>query len=523
MIQNSAPLSTRPLFFTTMSVCSNCGHQAVVPLCPPLHDGYLSTRERRAALVKVRAQLLFHEKHIDALKKEEAELQAGLALVTYPVLTLPVEITSSIFLHCLSSHGRVIPSSLRAPLLLAQICHRWREVALSTGQLWSSLYPSYSLIKAQAKHDWHPLCALMQTWFCRAKVAPLSLGLNCRDTRVSPALLELISSFAGQIKRLDIHLQSEQFRELRPFQLTRFPLLQHLAMSHSSYAEIGDVLNDTPSLRELRLTGILTHWTSFNFPLPLLNRLEIAAEISITTFLDVLNNFPLLSHFKYNLREPDTNGVDRSMAPVFPHLSSLAGEAAALCFVTLPGLRELKLPSFSELDHIQQFLTRSSCAVERLVLNWEGFDEDVDGEQFRLWLTAFPSLSVLRIKEYINANILIECLDLDSGSLAPHLSEITIDSTIRAPTINYDYGPLVSLLRSRTSPHRSIKLRKFHMVLCEVHEYDPAYVYKPHLLTPSGLSESALNDLIADGLDLFLEIQSLDLDDDLHILRWPPA
>ncbi|KAJ7236189.1 hypothetical protein C8J57DRAFT_1530292 [Mycena rebaudengoi] len=509
-----------------MSVCSNCGHQALEPLSPPLHDGYLSTREqRRAALVKVRAQLLFHEKHIDALKKEEAELQAGLALVTYPVLTLPVEITSSIFLHCLPSHGHVIPSPLRAPLLLAQICHRWREVALSTGELWNSLYPSYSLIKAQVRHDWHPLCALMQTWFCRAKAAPLSLGLNCPVTRVSPALLELISSFAGQIKRLDIHLQSEQFRELRPFQLTRFPLLQHLAMSHSSYAEIGDVLNDTPSLRELRLVGIFTHWTSFNFPLPLLNRLEIAAEISITTFLEVLNNFPVLSHFNYRLMEPDTNGVDGSMAQMFPHLSSLAGNAAALCFVTLPGLCELELPSFSKIDHVQQFLTRSSCTVERLTLDLGNLDWDVDGSELLIWLTAFPSLSALKIDEYSNTDILIDCLD--SGSLMPRLSEIIIDSTIRPPTSSHDYGPLVALLRRRTDPHRSIKLRKFHMVLFEVHdesnEEDPAYVYRPDLLTPSDLTASALNDIIADGLDFFLEIQSTDLDEDLHTLRWPPT
>jgi hypothetical protein len=260
----------------------------------------------------------------------------------------------------------------------------------------------------------------------------------------------------------------------------------------------------------------------FNFSLPLLNRLEISAIISITTFLDALNNFPLLSHFKYSLSGPDTNGVDGSMLPVFPHLSSLAGSTVALCFVTLPSLRELQLPSFSKIDHVQQFLTRSSCTVGRFVLTWEGPDEDVDGERLRLWLTAFPSLSVLCIEKYINVDILIDCLDLNSESLAPHLSEITIASTVHARTINYDYGPLVSLLRSRTSPHRSVKLRKFHMVLNnDWYKGVPPYVYEPHLWTPSGLSESALNDLIADGLDLFLEIRSFGPKD--LIVRWPPA
>ncbi|KAJ7236201.1 hypothetical protein C8J57DRAFT_1571064, partial [Mycena rebaudengoi] len=138
---------------------------------------HLSPRERRAALAKVSARILLHQKHIDALKKEEAELKAGLALVTYPVLTLPVEITSSIFLHCLPSHGRVIPSPSSAPLLLAQICHHWREVALSTGELWSSLYPStsFDLAYTMPPARDHALRTLIQTWFSRTKKAPLSL------------------------------------------------------------------------------------------------------------------------------------------------------------------------------------------------------------------------------------------------------------------------------------------------------------------------------------------------------------
>ncbi|KAJ7719145.1 hypothetical protein B0H16DRAFT_1255598, partial [Mycena metata] len=52
------------------------------------------------------------------------------------VSTIPVEIISQIFLECLPADGRVRPSPHRAPLLLAQICRRWREIALGTGQLW---------------------------------------------------------------------------------------------------------------------------------------------------------------------------------------------------------------------------------------------------------------------------------------------------------------------------------------------------------------------------------------------------
>ncbi|KAJ7652535.1 hypothetical protein DFH06DRAFT_537066 [Mycena polygramma] len=47
---------------------------------------------------------------------------------------------SRIFVHCLPSHGRVSASPSRAPLLLAQICRHWREVAIATCGLWRSLY-----------------------------------------------------------------------------------------------------------------------------------------------------------------------------------------------------------------------------------------------------------------------------------------------------------------------------------------------------------------------------------------------
>ncbi|KAJ7131164.1 hypothetical protein C8R44DRAFT_592305, partial [Mycena epipterygia] len=54
----------------------------------------------------------------------------------YPVITVPYEIIALIFVHCLPADGRVKPSPHAAPLLLAQICSAWREIALRTRQLW---------------------------------------------------------------------------------------------------------------------------------------------------------------------------------------------------------------------------------------------------------------------------------------------------------------------------------------------------------------------------------------------------
>ncbi|KAJ7142886.1 hypothetical protein C8R44DRAFT_545707, partial [Mycena epipterygia] len=71
-----------------------------------------------------------------ALETQQRELEMKLFLIVYPVLTLPTEIMARIFVECLPSHGRVRPSVHMPPLTLAQICGQWRDIALSTPELW---------------------------------------------------------------------------------------------------------------------------------------------------------------------------------------------------------------------------------------------------------------------------------------------------------------------------------------------------------------------------------------------------
>ncbi|KAJ7898614.1 hypothetical protein B0H14DRAFT_2315033, partial [Mycena olivaceomarginata] len=54
----------------------------------------------------------------------------------YPVLTLPPEITTEIFIRCLPVQWYHLPSPRDAPLLLLQICSSWRALTLCTPALW---------------------------------------------------------------------------------------------------------------------------------------------------------------------------------------------------------------------------------------------------------------------------------------------------------------------------------------------------------------------------------------------------
>ncbi|KAJ7101967.1 hypothetical protein C8R44DRAFT_887751 [Mycena epipterygia] len=112
-----------------MSICENCGHQNSENLrlsrsrSSRAHDQQiLSPAGQRNALAKIQSKIARYKAYLEGLEQEESALEASFALLVYPVLTLPAEITSQIFVNCLPTHGRVIPSPFTAPLVLAQIC-----------------------------------------------------------------------------------------------------------------------------------------------------------------------------------------------------------------------------------------------------------------------------------------------------------------------------------------------------------------------------------------------------------------
>ncbi|KAJ6561438.1 hypothetical protein DFH09DRAFT_864274, partial [Mycena vulgaris] len=66
-----------------------------------------------------------------------------------PVLTLPSEITAEIFLQCLPDTDVLGEDPVcemaeelesNAPVLLMGVCRAWRDIALATPMLWSTLH-----------------------------------------------------------------------------------------------------------------------------------------------------------------------------------------------------------------------------------------------------------------------------------------------------------------------------------------------------------------------------------------------
>ncbi|KAJ7649873.1 hypothetical protein FB45DRAFT_1075650, partial [Roridomyces roridus] len=95
----------------------------------------------------------------------------------YPILTLPAEITSEILIHFLPKDREFIPPvGCQSPSFLLRICRQWRDAALATPPLWSSIdlqldgTTRESVIKQQLK--------LLETWLQRSGSFPLSIRLR---------------------------------------------------------------------------------------------------------------------------------------------------------------------------------------------------------------------------------------------------------------------------------------------------------------------------------------------------------
>ncbi|KAJ7280798.1 hypothetical protein C8J57DRAFT_1174426 [Mycena rebaudengoi] len=94
----------------------------------------------RRSISDLGARILALEEAFVATSLERQDLQTRLDTYKYPVLTLPTDITSEIFVHFLPPYPERPPTTgLSSPHILGQICRTWREIALSMPRLWRAI------------------------------------------------------------------------------------------------------------------------------------------------------------------------------------------------------------------------------------------------------------------------------------------------------------------------------------------------------------------------------------------------
>ncbi|KAJ7932351.1 hypothetical protein B0H13DRAFT_1701263 [Mycena leptocephala] len=319
----------------------------------------------RARVADLEAQILHLERSLSALREEKILAQERLNSYKYPVLELPNEIVSDIFMHFLPPYPRYPPlAGLLSPTLLTHICRTWREIALSTPALWSAIGTYGSGIPLKQKTH------LFDLWLKRSRFCPLSLQIG-GVTNIDEILAAVVPHRA-RWEHLDLYLA--------PFHLPiidgPMPLLRHLHLSLDEFPAT-DVLTfrDTPLLRSVILNVI-----SLKVILPW-------AQLTSLTLLDVypgacvpvLQKTSNLTRCELEVffdRENDRPGPDITL----PYLESLSIDQCGATPVTdfletfiVPALRRLKIPEEflgpSPLDSLAGFISKSGCKLEEVYIS----------------------------------------------------------------------------------------------------------------------------------------------------------
>ncbi|KAK7449789.1 hypothetical protein VKT23_013265 [Stygiomarasmius scandens] len=178
--------------------------------------------EHSQDLNRINAQIerLQESLHAITLKRDVLQSQlSSLQSVTSPLRTFPAEILQSVFMHCLELFP--IISARESPLLLTQICSRWRSIAIDTPALWTSIH----IALVGARHPFesydstcNAIRECLQTFLSRSNSLPLNVSLcsgfspgpyNEDIVREVNRTLEILLRYRRQWKYVNLQLPAQ--------------------------------------------------------------------------------------------------------------------------------------------------------------------------------------------------------------------------------------------------------------------------------------------------------------------------
>ncbi|KAJ7075246.1 hypothetical protein B0H15DRAFT_956651 [Mycena belliarum] len=277
----------------------------------------------------------------------------------YPVLTLPPEIILEIFERFLPNYpGFPLVVGPRSPLLLCRICRQWRQIALSTPALWTSI-----LIKNINSPD---QLELLRAWLARSGDLPLSIGIVA--TNNGPRCTEILQAALAHCRRWE---QAELIVPINimPLLQAEMPLLRALTIGPVVVPVGGDgvvsVFEHAPQLKRL------THLDAVAlYPHECAEILAEALNLVHCSFMVLMSTdeipvlpapipLPYLRHLTLLSDLSDTSDGDFSYMDLLYNF-------------TLPALHTLHLYepfiSTNPLLHLHEFIARSGCSLHELRL-----------------------------------------------------------------------------------------------------------------------------------------------------------
>ncbi|KAJ7467546.1 hypothetical protein FB451DRAFT_1482788 [Mycena latifolia] len=333
----------------------------------------------RARITDIETQISNLKRSIEVLQAEMTLAQERLDSYAYPVLTLPNEIISEIFVHFLPVYPLCPPTTgLDSPTLLTHICHRWREIALATLALWRAI----SLTGDQDLH-------ILESWLNRSRSLPVSLEMDTIFSSISEECLEKLALHAARWENAKLGLRVLPQLLTIP---TAMPLLQELELRVNNGGIFPPVAyRAVPRLRAVTL------W-DFSYPadflpwaqLTSLTMVSIGPAVCATVLQRTVNLVHCELVMENGLVYPPDIKLERLESLVLmKFLDEDEPPTHYLKTLITPALRTLQvLKGFLQPDPIHtltSFISKSGCKLENICIVGTGLSPPTYRE-------AFPSI-----------------------------------------------------------------------------------------------------------------------------------
>ncbi|KAJ7641232.1 hypothetical protein FB45DRAFT_1124812 [Roridomyces roridus] len=343
--------------------------------------GKASRAADRALIVQLDTEIHELRERIHLLQKARELQQKRLDTYTYPVLTLPHEIVSKIFVYTLPPYPDCPPlTSSLSPTSLTHICRHWREMTLAMPYLWRAIPLGYF---GDASHERQT--RVLESWMDRAGGCPLSI-------EIKPSV---VSTWLFGFNSEPILLRRERLEYLKlalanshvSFLKGSMPLLRSLSL-HLEYKNLPlptGIVCEYPRLEAVSLTSFpgTVDW----LPWPQLTSLTLR-DMTADNSIPILQQTTNLVHLTLILTGGDAAEQDTETALdiTLPSLEALAigsehsrGEVLTRLFSAffVPGLDSLQVPErfFSAADLqrlptelLRSFLRKSGCQPRKILL-----------------------------------------------------------------------------------------------------------------------------------------------------------
>ncbi|KAJ7727040.1 hypothetical protein B0H14DRAFT_2544248 [Mycena olivaceomarginata] len=341
----------------------------------------------RARLAVLDAQILDLERSLSALRSQRQPVFERISAYTYPILTLPNEITTEIFIHFLPNYPSWEWPPLTgpdSPTLLAQICRKWRDIALATPALWRAISLSDSRIPSE--HRVH-LCNL---WLSRSQCSPLSLELYGYHTIDPLRATELVSALVSHRPRWERLIVNDFSLSHLLVMDGPMPLLRTLEL-YTEGLDIQVSFLEAPLLRTVVIWDAATETVAL--PWAQLTSLTLS-HVSSQYYAPILRQASNLVHCALEFRERP-KAVDL-LDVTLPYLHSLTldgnGSEEYVETFIVPALCNLQiLNSYLEPEYIPTlaaFVAKSGCKLQNLRITY------ADSAFEHYFRKAFPSTTV---------------------------------------------------------------------------------------------------------------------------------